>query len=186
MSGNCKQFPSNRCEHLPFGYALSFHVNTITYEISLFQRYCDAIKEMLSLIIRVMAHDMPSKSSNPSPGSTVLFHNHCPKSSAPCHRHLACFFTMSHSLRSCNARFGHNPNALLPSSASAGTTLINIEHAHQVQACHFLPSAVLAYRPKPMSICISLLYFLPIGRLFFHLCHATLTNFSLPYLLNEL
>lgn len=108
MSGNCKQFPSNRCEHLPFGYALSFHVNTITYEISLFQRYCDAIKEMLSLIIRVMAHDMPSKSSTPLPGSTVLFHNHCPTSSAPCHRHLACFFTMSHSLRSCNARFGHN------------------------------------------------------------------------------
>lgn len=109
-----------------------------------------------------------------------------PKSSAPCHRHLACFFTVSHSLRSCSARFGHNPNALLPSSASAGTTLINIEHAHQVQACHFLPSAVLAYRPKPMSICISLLYFLSMGRLFFHLCHTTLTNFSLPYLLNEL
>ena len=77
-------------------------------------------------------------------------------------------------------------HALLPSSASAGTTLINIEHAHQVQACHFLPSAVLAYRPKPMSICISLLHFLPMGRLFFHLCHATLTNFFLSYLLNEL
>ena len=30
-------------------------------------------------------------------------------------------------------------HALLPSSASASTTLINIEHAHQVQACHFLP-----------------------------------------------
>lgn len=73
-------------------------------------------------------------------------------------------------------------HALLPSSASAGTSLINIEHAHQVQACHFLPSAVLAYRPKPMSICISLLHFLPMGRLFFHLCHATLTNLYLPYL----
>ena len=75
---------------------------------SVVQPYGNAIKEMLSLIIRVMAHDMPSKSSNPLPGSTVLFHNHCPKSSAPCHRHLACFFTVSHSLRSCSARFGHN------------------------------------------------------------------------------
>ena len=30
---------------------------------------------MLSLIIRVMAHDMPSKSFNPLPGYTALFHN---------------------------------------------------------------------------------------------------------------
>lgn len=125
---------------------------------------------MLSLIIRVMAHDMPTKSSNPTPGSMVLFHNHCSKLSAPFHRHLACVCTASHSLRSLSALFGIQSFTLiflylhLPTHHSS--PLNNIASPRLSRCC--LPSAVyttMAYRPKPMSICISLLYFLPKGRL---------------------
>ena len=100
---------------------------------------------MLSLIIRVMAHDMPTKSSNPLPGSTVLFHNHCPKSSAPFHRHLACVCTASHALRSLSARFGIQSFTLiflyLHLPAHHSSPLNNIASPRQSRCC--LPSAVL-------------------------------------------